>query len=237
MLAASHIAFLSVRLHLLHGASTWLCLRDTNFVLHLQEVMCTPKLDNNSITGKPDGRRYNVSNVYVQIAMTHRCHLIHVVLLYVIVSLFFFPFRFRYRSDTLCDMATKAISSVAFNDLAMPFSSLAATHPFVDPLVASSVSSGGGAAAALYRNQPVFSATSTEEHGHATMCAANVGIYISLWASHFIAKKQKKSWSIASQMPSRSPFRRTALRIRHADSGSAVRPALALSCRAASKGR
>jgi hypothetical protein len=37
---------------------------------------------------------------------------------------------------------------------------------------------------------------------------------ISLSASHFIAKKER--WSIASQMPSRSPFRRTALRIRHA---------------------
>jgi hypothetical protein len=41
----------------------------------------------------------------------------------------------------------------------------------------------------------------------------------SLSASHFISKK-KRWWSMASQMPSQSPFRRTALRIRHACSGS-----------------
>ena len=60
-------------------------------------------------------------------------------------------------------MATKAISSVAFNDLAMPLSLslLFSGHPFIRPLVASSGSSGGAAAA-------VFSATPTEEHEDAT---------------------------------------------------------------------
>jgi hypothetical protein len=61
----------------------------------------------------------------------------------------------RYLFDTFCDMATKAISSVAFNDLSMPFFSLFSGHPSIRPLVASSGSSGGAAAA----QEPVFSAT------------------------------------------------------------------------------